>query len=324
MRDGHASIDRRAVLRALGLLGLVAAVPACASTYSATRLTLATGGREGVYFALGNALADAWLEELGLDVHPEVLSTAGSVDNLRLLSTGAADVVFSQVDTAAEQLARTAPDDPRVPRALARIYDDVVHVVVPASSPVTTLAELRGARVSLGAPDSGVYVIATRLLEVVGLSPGTDLTDAQLGLTDSTDALATGDIDAFFWSGGLPTRGVLRLADVMPIRLLNLQDVITAVRGRYPVYASGTVPAASYGIPDPITTLLVRNFLLVGAGMADDLASALVAALFNAQEQLAAAGPAALTIDPRAAIGTQPVPLHPGAERFFRTEKNTY
>jgi TRAP transporter TAXI family solute receptor len=322
MQDGHGSVDRRTVLRALGLLGLAAAAPACSSPYSGTALTLATGATEGVYFALGNALADAWWAELGFDLRPGVLSTAGSVDNLRLLATGGADVVFSQVDTAADHLARTAPGDGRAPRALARIYDDVVHVVVPATSPVTSLAQLRGARVSLGAPDSGVFVIAKRLLEVVGLSPD-DVTDAKLGLSDSTDALARGEIDAFFWSGGLPTGGVTRLADVMPIRLLNLEDVITAVRARYPVYASGTVPAASYRITEPVTTLLVRNFLLVGAGMADDLASALVEGLFDAQEQLAAASPAALRIDPRAAIGTQPVPLHPGAERFFRTEKST-
>jgi TRAP transporter TAXI family solute receptor len=104
--------------------------------------------------------------------------------------------------------------------------------------------------------------------------------------------------------------------------LLNLEDMITAVRTAYPAYASGTVPAATYGIPDPITTLLVRNFLLVPASMPDDLASALVEGLFDAQPELAVASPAALTIDSRAAIGTQPVPLHPGAERFFRALKN--
>jgi uncharacterized protein len=230
--------------------------------------------------------------------------------------------VFSQVDTAAVQLARSPAADPRAPRALARIYDDVVHVVVPATSQATTLADLRGTRVSIGAPDSGVRVIAERLLATAGLSPATDFQAIQLGINESVDAVARGELDAFFWSGGLPTRGVSALAEVRPIRLLNLEDIVTPVRAAFPEYAAGTVPAQSYGIPDPITTLLVRNFLLVGAGMPDDLASALVEGLFAAQEQLAAASPAALTIDLRAAIGTQPVPLHPGAERFFRAEKD--
>ncbi len=318
-------VDRRTVLRgllfgaaALGLAGL----PACASRFTGVRLTLATGGTEGVYYNLGNALADAWQAQLDLDARPVVLSTAGSVDNLDRLASGAADVVFSQVDTAAAQLARAPAGDPRAPRALARIYDDVVHVVVPASSPAAKLADLRGTRVSVGAPDSGVHVIAERLLAAAGLSPATDFQALRLGINESVDAVASGEIDAFFWSGGLPTRGVTTLAEELPIRLLNLDDLITPVRAAYPEYAAGTVPAQSYGIPEPITTLFVRNFLVVGAGMHDDVASALVQGLFAAQEQLAAVSPAALTIDLRAAIGTQPVPLHPGAESFFRSQKD--
>jgi TRAP transporter TAXI family solute receptor len=244
------------------------------------------------------------------------------VDNLERLASRAADVVFSQVDTAADQLTRTPADDPASPRALARIYDDVVHVVVPAAAAATRLADLRGARVSVGAPDSGVKVIAERLLAVAGLSPGSDFQALQLGINESVDAVASGEIDAFFWSGGLPTRGVAALAQTLPIRLLNLEDLITPVRAAYPVYAAGTVPAQTYGIPDPITTLFVRNFLVVRAEMPDDVAHALVEAVFATQEQLAAESPAALTIDLRAAIGTQPVPLHPGAERFFRDEKD--
>jgi TRAP transporter TAXI family solute receptor len=321
MHAGYEVLDRRSVLRALGAFGLLAALPACASPFNGVRLTLATGGTQGVYYNLGNALADAWHAQLELDARPTVLSTAGSVDNLDRLASGAADVVFSQVDTAANQLQRIPPGDPRAPRALARIYDDVVHVVVPASSSATTLADLRGTRVSVGAPDSGVQVIAERLLAAAGLS-ATDFQAMQLGINESVEAVARGELDAFFWSGGLPTRGVSALAEVRPIRLLNLEDLITPVRAAFPEYAAGTVPAQSYGIPEPITTLLVRNFLLVGASMPDDVANALVEGLFAAQEQLAAASPAALTIDLRAAIGTQPVPLHPGAERFFREEKD--
>ena len=321
MHAGRDVLDRRSVLRVLGAFGLLAALPGCSSPFDGVRLTLATGGTQGVYYNLGNALADAWHAQLELDARPTVLPTAGSVDNLDKLASGAADVVFSQVDTAANQLQRIPADDPQAPRALARIYDDVVHVVVPASSAATTLADLRGTRVSVGAPDSGVQVIAERLLAAAGLS-ATDFQAMQLGINESVEAVARGELDAFFWSGGLPTRGVSALAEVRPIRLLNLEDLITPVRAAFPEYAAGTVPAQSYGIPEPITTLLVRNFLLVGASMPDDVANALVEGLFAAQEQLAAASPAALTIDLRAAIGTQPVPLHPGAERFFREEKD--
>ena len=321
MHAGGRGVDRRTVLRAAGVFGLLAAAPACSSPFRGTRITLATGGTQGVYFTLGNALADVWKARLGLDARPTVLSTAGSVDNLQLLSSGAADVAFSQVDTAADRLAGSPSDDPRALRALARIYDDAVHVVVPASSTARSLADLRGARVSVGAPDSGVVVIARRLLAVAGLSPDTDFHTVQLGINDSVTAMERGEIDAFFWVGGLPTEGVSRLAAVRPIRLLDLEDLISPVRSAYPVDAPGTVPAGSYGSPDAIVTLLVRNFLLVRAEMPDDVAYALVESLFDAQEQLTAASPAALTIDPRSAIGTQPVPLHAGAERFFKVAK---
>lgn len=317
------AVSRRTVLAAVAAAGAVATLPGCGSPFTDTRLRLATGSARGVYFRLGTALALAWRAELGLATTPVVLNTAGSLENVDLLATGEADVAFSQVDAAVELLVGITPDSPDAPRALARIYDDVLHVVVPASSPFTSLPGLRGARVSVGATDSGVSVVAQRLLDAADLGMS-DVRGVPLGLDDSVAAMAAGEIDAFFWSGGLPTPAVTELAQLLPIRLLDLTegDVLDAVRERYPVYAPGTVPALSYaGIATPVTTMLVRNFLLVDAAMPDDLAEALVRVLFVEQEQLAQAGPAALTIDPRAAIGTEPVLLHPGAERFYRTER---
>jgi uncharacterized protein len=312
------AVGRRAVLRALGLLGAVAALPGCAASFADARLTLATGAMEGGYFAVGTALAEAWRRQLQLRTKPTVLSTQGSIDNLRLLTSGAADLVFCQVDVAADQLARLPADDPTAPRALARIYDDMVHVVTPAASPIRSLGQLRGARVSLGGPDSGVYFIAQRLLAAAGLAADRDMQAVQLGIGASATALAEGRIDAFFCSGALPTQGVAALAAQLPIRLLDLTDVVGPLRAAHPEYAPGTVPAGSYGIPDPVTSLLVRNVLLVGAQLPTELAEALTETMFAAQEELARASSAALTIDPRAAIGTQPVLLHPGAEEFYR------
>ncbi|GEL18998.1 TAXI family TRAP transporter solute-binding subunit [Pseudonocardia asaccharolytica] len=319
------TLSRRDVLRVLCVCGVAAGLApllsGCSSPFRDERIAIATGGTQGVYYALGGALATIWQEHLRLAVRPEVLSTAGSVQNLALLSSGDADVAFSQVDTAADLLAGTAAGLPRAPRALARIYDDVVHVVVRADSRFHRLADLRGARVSIGAENSGVEPIARRLLTVAGLSPERDVRSTQLGINNSVAAMRADTIDAFFWSGGLPTRGVSELAAAVPIRLLDLGDVRGPVRAAYPVYSTGTVPASSYGLPDPVNTLLVRNFLLVPASMGEDLAEALTSALFAEQPRLSTASPAALTIDARAAIGTQPVPLHPGAEQFYRSTK---
>jgi uncharacterized protein len=312
-----APLRRRTVLGALALLPLAA----CGATFTGRHLTIAAGVGSGVYYRLGGTLADVWQEGLGLTATPAVLTTAGSVDNLDRLADGS-DIAFSQVDSAADRLSTLAAADPRAPRALARIYDDAVHVVVRRDSPYRTLADLRGARVSVGTPTSGYYAIAVRLLESAGLNARTDVAAQLLGLPDSTQALRDGRIDAFFWSGGLPTSGITELAAALPIRLLDLKDMLETFRESYPVYSSGTVPAGAYDTAEPVATLLVRNFLLVPASTDDDLADALVRSMFAQQPRLAAASPAALTIDARAAIGTQPVPLHPGAERFYRESKN--
>jgi uncharacterized protein len=316
-------LGRRSVLRGLGAAGLLAALPACSAPPDGVPLTVATGSDQGVYFTLGTALARAWRDALGLASTPTVLSTGGSVDNFGRLADGTANVVFSQIDVAATRFAAAAPDDPRAPRALARIYDEFVHIVVPRSSPVTTPEQLRGTRVSVGSRTSGVFFTAQRLLSALGLSPERDLRTSNLGVDASVTALRRGEIDAFFWVGGLPTPSVSKLAATFPIRLLNLEGVVGRVRATYPVYTAGTVPAGTYPTPHRVTTLLSRTSLLVGSGMADDVAYSLVDGLFRYLPQLAVATEAALTIDLRAAIGTQPVPLHPGAERYFRAAKNT-
>jgi uncharacterized protein len=316
-------LSRRTVVRALGGLGLIAALPACSASFADLHLTVATGSRNGVYYALGGALATAWRDALGMREPPVVTSTAGSINNLQLLANRMADVAFNQIDTAADQLAHTAPADPRGVRALARIYDDFVHIVVPAGSTLTSVAQLRGARVALGSPGSGVLFMAQRVLQSLGISPDKDLQAVHLGLDDSVAAMKKGKIDAFFWSGGLPTPAVNDLAMSVPIRLLNLEKDLAQVHAAYPEYAPGTVPVGTYKLTQSVTTLLVRNVLLVRAEMAEDVAHGLVEALFTRQEQIARASPNAQKIDMRAAIGTEPVPLHPGAERWFREARNS-
>lgn len=313
--------SRRALLRA-GTLGagalLAAASSGCARPATDTRLTLATGGSGGVYYALGSALADVWQRELGLSRRPAVLPSAGSPENLSLLASGRADVIFSTADVVAE--ADGSPD--RAPRALARVYDDALQVVIPAASPISDVSGLRGRRVSLGAAESGVQVIARRVLDAAGLDPDRDLRAVQFGIDASVAALKEGRIDAFFWSGGLPTGAVASLAAARPIRLVDLLPQVPTLRRRFPVYDVGTVPTGTYGIQAPITTLLVRNFLLVAASMPDELAGELVAALFAQREVLVRASSAGRAIDTRSAIGTQPVPLHPGAQRYYREAKD--
>ncbi|MDP9466416.1 MAG: TAXI family TRAP transporter solute-binding subunit [Actinomycetota bacterium] len=134
--------------------------------------------------------------------------TSGSVDNVVLLDRREARLAFSLADTAAEAVAGTGPFREPVPiRALARLYTNSVHVIVPSSSPVDRVADLRDLRVSVGAPGSGTELNATRML-AVALGAPSAVQVARFGVRESAQALAAGRLDAFFWSGGLPTQGI--------------------------------------------------------------------------------------------------------------------
>jgi TRAP transporter TAXI family solute receptor len=295
------------------------ALSACGNDFESVRLVMASGNSGGVYNKLSEALADAWSGQLGIE-RPQVVPTKGSVDNLERLRTGTAQVGFSQADAAEDANARN--EGPHKLRALARMHDDYLQLVVRDDLPVTTLSELKGRRVSLGPATSGVKLIADRLLKSAQISPETDLQVRYLDLNDATQAMLDGAIDAFFWVGGVPTGQVTALAKTMKLRMLDLKDVLVKLREQYPVYGSATLPRSAYQLSGgPIVTLVVRNFLLVSDTMSDDVAEALVRGLFEAQPQLESASPVARSIEMRSAIETSPIELHPGAMRYYRAAK---
>ncbi|MFE0026622.1 TAXI family TRAP transporter solute-binding subunit [Amycolatopsis sp. NPDC059021] len=277
------------------------------------RLRIAAGNTGGVYDQLAQPLATAWARDLGIE-RPEVQQTGGSPENVDRLLAGKADVAFAAADVAADRAAK----NPDRLCTLARIHDDYLHVVVRADSAIRSVADLRGHRIAVGSPESGVAYIANRLLEVAGLS--TDNV-RQLGLTASLDALVRGDIDAFFWSGGLPTPAIARRTQTAGLRLLDIAGLLPPMHERSAVYGTATIPATTYNQQGPVTTLVVPNFLVVPSSMSGDVAKALVRSLFDARSQLAEANSAALSIDVHPGIETAPLPLHPGALRYYRDLK---
>ena len=322
MTPGPGALSRRALLHTGLSAGIVlGAGGACTGGSPEPELVVAGGVQPGVYINLARALAAIWQERLGLDRPPRVLNTAGSGQNMRLLTGGDATVAISQVDVAADIAGGPAATGPDEPMALARLYDDVTHVVARRDSGLARLSDLRGRRVSIGPDGSGYQAIAIRLLRSAGIGLDELGESAELGLPDAVTALREDRLDAFFWSGGVPTDGIRELAAGTPIRLLELGDALDRTREEFPVYSLATVPANTYGLPGPVSCLSVRNALLVTAAMPDDLAEALIRAAFDAQPRVAEASPAAVTIDSRSAIGTQPIPLHPGAVRFYRSTK---
>ncbi|MGH8869123.1 MAG: TAXI family TRAP transporter solute-binding subunit [Actinomycetes bacterium] len=309
---------RRAGAALAGLLLLVAASPGCGSDDEPSgRLRIAAGSAGGIYLAYAHALADVTKREMP-GVRPSVLSTSASIENLRLLTDGQAEVAFSLADSAAEAVEGDTPfGRPQPVRALARLYDNYVHLVVPTDSPIRTLADLRGREVSVGPDGSGTELTAARLLTVAGLTQDTRTT--RLGLIDSAEALRTGDVDAFFWSGGLPTPEVTELSQGSGVRLVPLVEMTQQMRNRYgDFYSEATVPASAYGLGESVPTIAVPNYLVVQRSMDDELAYRLTRLLFEQQAALARAHAAGRQLYLRSAISTYPVPLHPGARRYYR------
>lgn len=295
----------------MSLLTAATVLTGCGSTLEDVKITMATGSEGGVYYSLGNGLADIWSGRLGI-ARPQVVATAGSKDNVVRLVNDQAQVGFTQADAVED-----VPGAGRL-RALARMHDDYLQVIVRADLPVTKLGDLEGMRVSIGGRESGVEIIARRLLRFANITPQ----EVNLGLDDSAQAMQEGKLDAFFWSGGLPTARITELTTGLGVRMLDLSDNLVEFRRQYPVYGSATLPASTYNLQSgPVITLVVRNFLMASENMPDDVAEALLRKLFEGQPELVKAHSAARTIEQRSAIETSPVPLHNGAMRYYRDSK---
>lgn len=297
----------------VALLGL----SACGAGGGDEHYEIAGGDPNGVYYNYGKYLAEAAHRGLGVDI--EVAETQGSVENLQRVGSGLATLGFSQGDTAVDAVrGEGAFDSPLPVTAVARVYDEYVHVVVPADSEAKQLADLEGRTVSLGAEGSGVQVIAQRVLDAAGVRPGT-VTDLALGLDDSIDAMQRGDIEGFFWVGGVPTPGIERLQDAMPIRLLPIDAAIVdrVNEGYAGVYRLADFPVGFYSLDALTVTMTVPNYLIAAVDAPEDLVHDTLRVLFDSRSEIARNVTAAGYLDRRQAIFTGPIPLHPGAARYY-------
>lgn len=297
----------------IGLSGCVAQ-----SSQNTMNLQIAGGGTAGVYYSYGDELATVLHEQRGFGI--EVVETHGSVDNLNRVGTGTALVGFAQGDTAADAVAGKGEFSEPLPiQAIARVYDEYVHVVVPENSDIERIADLAGHRVSLGAPDSGVQVIATRVLDSSDV-PLDQIDNPELGLDASIESLQSGEIDGFFWVGGLPTPGISQLGEDTPIRLLpiKVETVERVNAGHAGVYRIADFPVGTYGVEAPTATMTVPNYLVTAKGSSEDLIYDVTRTLFEQRPIIARGVPAAEFLDRRQAIFTEPMDLHDGAVRYYR------
>jgi TRAP transporter TAXI family solute receptor len=269
-------------------------------------LTVATGGPGGIYAVWGAAYARAISKRL--EGYRGVASpTTGSVENLERLRDGKAQIALTLGDTAVDAVeGREAFDRPVALKALAQIYPSYVQVVTRADSDIGTLQDLEGKRVSIGSPDSGTQVVADRVLDVAKVGR---FKRRRLGVAESARALERGQIDAFFWSGGVPTAAIDDLSKRTPVALVDLLRYAPQMRRRWGgVYEGATVPGGTYGLDSPVSTVTIPNYVVVGDRMDAALAHDLTSLLFSSGR---------VTDRERAQDVIAEVGLHPGAQAYF-------
>ncbi len=303
--------------KALAASTLVAiAAPAVAQT----QLSIATGGTGGVYYPMGGGLAEIINNNVeGYSATAEV--TGASVENMGLIATGDADLAIALADTVAQAYAGTGRfEGQQLPmvRGLASMYANMVQIVALEGSGITTLSDLVGKRVSIGAPGSGTEVNAAAILEANGISYD-DIEEQRLNFNETADALANGDIDAGFWSVGAPTSSILNLATTNSIVMIELsQAELAAAQAADATFAITSLAGGTYtGVDADVAVLGIPNVLVVSSDMSDDLAYNLTRAMFENIADLQAVHPAANETTVEFTLTATPVPLHPGAIRYY-------
>lgn len=309
-------------MKKLGISALLAASLALTGTAAVAQqqLSIATGGTGGVYYPIGGGLAELINRHVnGYSAVAEV--TGASVENMALIHSGDSDIAIALGDTVSQAYKGEGPFQNRKVnvRALASVYPNAVQIVLPGNSTIQSLADLKGKRVSVGAPGSGTEVNARVLLEANGITYR-DLAAAQrLNFNETADALRDGDIDAGIWSVGPPTSSIMNLAASRNIRLLSLSpEEVAKAREIEPIFAEFTLAKGIYdGVTSDVRTVGIPNVLAVNANMSNELAYQLTKQLYERINDLIAIHPAAKDTTVEFTLGSSPVPLHPGALRYY-------
>lgn len=311
-----------AVLSVFALVGCTSAPGGSSSQPRVTRLSIATGGTGGVYYVYGGALARLISRVVpGVEATAEV--TSASIDNLKFLRDGKADIAFTLADTLkdASEGKGAFEGRPIELRALAVLYTNVTHVVAKKSSGIRALLDLKGRVVSMGSAGSGTETIADRTLAAAGLDPAKDIRRENLSAQASADALKDGKVDAFFWSGGLPTAAVLDLAISEPVAMLDTTDVLPKLQAQYGdgLYRPVTVPKETYAsLGGDIRTFGVSNVLVVPANFDESRAYLIVKAMFENKAELGSAHAEARNLSLETAVAGSPVAFSAGALKYYR------
>jgi uncharacterized protein len=291
----------------------------------------------GSFFEIGGVIASAISKPAGslpcehggncgvVDLVAVAEATQGSVENLRLVASGQLESGIAQSDIVSWAYAGTgafAADGPmKQLRAIASLFPESLQLVVRAASPIQTLGDLRGRRISLGETESGTLADARIVLAASGLTE-TDLIAEYLPAGTAGRNLEDGTLDGFFAISGVPSSAIREVAATTSIRLVPIDDeVLSRMKKEYGLYHRSVIPAATYpGVNVETPSIGFHALWVVSADASEDLIYAITKALWNAATQrlLQAHNPIGSSVRLEGALDGLSVPLHPGAKRFYR------
>ncbi len=296
---------------------LVLVVPAKAAEF----VNVLTGGTSGVYYPLGVALSQIYGRVLP-DAKVQVQATKASAENLALLESGKGEVAFTLGDALSDAWKGNEDAGFKAPlkklRAIAGIYPNYIQIVASADSGIKTLADLKGKRISVGAPKSGTELNARAIFKAAGLSYKDFSRVEYLPFGESVELIKNRQLDVTLQSAGLGVASLRDLATVVKIVVVPIPaDVVKKVGD--PAYQPAVIPANTYeGQSTGVQTAAVQNFLVTHAGVPADTVYKMTKSMFDNLDQLVAAHKAASGIKREEAPKNTPVPLHPGAQRYYR------
>ncbi len=288
----------------------------------AKQLVIGTGGTGGVYYPLGGGLANLIGKEIP-NTQATAQVTGASVDNLKLVAAGKADIGFTQVDAAWDALKGQGKFAAPLPvKALAVLYPNNLHAVTVDGTGIAKVADLKGKRVSVGSAGSATEVFAVRVLEAAGLDAEKDIVKEKLGAAESVNAMKDRKIDAFFWVGGLPTAAITDLAATpnTKIKFLDVDQFAEKMNAKYgPLYAKATIPKATYkGMDADAKNLTVWNILAVNEAMPEALAYALTKLVLEKSADLGQVHAEGKNIKLESqTVSRSGIPFHKGALKYL-------
>jgi TRAP transporter TAXI family solute receptor len=284
-------------------------------------INVLTGGTSGIYYPLGVALSQIYGKAIP-EAKSSVQSTKASVENLNLLQAGRGEIGFTLGDSLSDAWKGNAEVGFKSPldklRGIAAIYPNYVQIVASADSGIKTVADLKGKRVSVGAPRSGTELNARAVFKAAGLSYDDFAKVEYLPFGESVELIKNRQLDATLQSAGLGVASIRDLATAVKIVVVPVPaDVIRKIGD--PAYQAATIPAGTYDGQDAdVPTAAINNFLVTHSGVSDEIAYKMAQALYDNLDQMVSAHAAAKRIKLEDATKGMPLPLHPGAEKFYR------